>query len=403
MQEYNKREMQMNRRGGVFPLYAICAVFFLILGTLPALPSALTQVFRPVVIAVCFFFPTAYTYRLSRSHWALIIFHIYITFVFLAHPLSGDKFMAWAAMVLFAAFFILLTQRVWTRNEINTILHVVLIACVVFCLVLYRDNPRLFHNDQGEDVTFFGKHVNANSAAFAIVPGALVGVFFLFFAQEHRNQKSVFWKLLYLGETVLAYVMLVGMGGRSAFFAAVIGGIMIVWEWGEAIRQRNKRIVFRVLLLLLLLLVYHYGPIWTEGTHAYRLFDYDNLTDMNGRDDMAEVAMSLIREHPFFGGGFGYWDLKTNHDLMVHNSFLSNGVTGGFTAMILLVAFFVFAAIELIRSRSLIPLAFFVEALFHSLTEPGMDYYAYIPLILAFVIQRYCLSHNCMSKQIVQR
>ena len=67
------------------------------------------------------------------------------------------------------------------------------------------------------------------------------------------------------------------------------------------------------------------------------------------------------------------------------------------------VAFFVIAAIELIRSRSLVPLAFFVEALFHFLTEPGMDYYAYIPFVLAFVIQRYCQSNHCMPKQIVQR
>ena len=230
-----------------------------------------------------------------------------------------------------------------------------------------------------------------------------MGVFFLFFSQKHRNQNSMLWKMLYLGFTALAYVILVGMGGRSAFFAAVIGGLMIIWEWGEAIKQYNKRIVFRVFLVLALIIIYHYGPIWTEGTHAYRLFDYDNLTDMNGRDDMAEVAMSLIREHPFFGGGFGYWDLKTNQDLMGHNSFLSNGVTGGYTAMILLVAFFVIAAIELIRSRSLVPLAFFVEALFHFLTEPGMDYYAYIPFVLAFVIQRYCQSNHCMPKQIVQR
>ena len=395
--------MQMNRRGGVFPLYAICAVLFLILGTLPALPSALTQTFRPVVIAVCFFFPTAYTYRLSRSHWALIVFHIYITFVFLAHPLSMDNCMAWAAMVLFAAFFILLTQRVWTRKEINTILHVVLFACIVFCLLLYRDNPRLFHNDQGEDISFFGNHVNSNSAAFAIVPGAITGAFLLFFSNIAGHKTAFLWRLCYLGTAVLAYIMLVGMGGRSAFFAAVIGGIMIVWEWGEAIRQRNKRIVFRVFLVLLLLVIYHYGPIWTEGTHAYRVFDYDNLTDMNGRDDMAEVAMSLIREHPFFGGGFGYWDLKTNHDLMVHNTFLSNGVTGGYTAMVLLVTFFVFAAFELISSKSMVPLAFYVEALFHSLTEPGMDYYAYIPLILAFILLRYCQFHNCGPKQIVSK
>ena len=403
MQEYHKREMQTNRRGGVFPLYAICAVLFLILGTLPALPSAVTQVFRPAVVAVCFFFPAAYSYRVSKSGFAIILFHIYITFVFLAHPLSSDSFMAWAAMVLYAAFFILLTQRVWTKKEIKIIFHIVLLACFVFCLVLLRDNPRLFHNDQGEDVTYLGNHVNSNSAAFAIVPGALVGVFYLFFSRSTRNKGGFLRTLCYLGITALAYAMLVGMGGRSAFFSALIGSVLIVWEWGEAIRDSNKRIAFRVFLVLLLLAVYHFGPIWTEGTHAYRLFDYDNLTDMNGRDEMADVAIGLINENPFFGGGFGYWDLRTDKALMVHNTFLADGVWGGYTAIVLLGFFFLLAALELIRTRSLIPIAFYVEALFHSLTEPGMDYYAYIPLVLAFILQRYCQSHNCMPKQIVSK
>lgn len=177
---------------------------------------------------------------------------------------------------------------------------------------------------------------------------------------------------------------------------------MIIWEWGEAIKGNNQRIIFRIFLILLLLAIYHFGPIWTEGTHAYRLFDYDNLMDMNGREDMAEQAMELIHEHPFFGGGLDYWSVRTNNALMVHNSFLADGVWGGFTAIVLLGLFFLFAVLELFSTKSLVPIAFFVAAIFHTLTEPGMDYYSYIPLTLAFMLHRYILSHKCMLKRIVQ-
>ena len=379
----------------------LCMLLFLILGTLYVIPSAVTQTFRPIVIAVFLLFPATYSYRVSRSVWVMIVFQFYLTIVFISHPITSSSFMAWASMLLFAAFFIVTIQRIWSKREIQLILNVVLIACVVFCIILFRENPDIFSSNQGEDLTFRGNHVNSNAAAFTIVPGALVGTFFTFFLNNRGRKGRIIRKLWYFGATVLEFIMLVGMGGRSAFFSAVIGALMIVWEWGEAIKKRDQRLLFRALLILFFLIIYHYGPIWTEGTHAYRLFDYDNLMDMNGRDDMAEQAMELIREHPMFGGGFDYWNIRTDNSLMVHNSFLSIGVTGGYTAIFLLGLFFIFSALELVQTRSLIPVAFFVEALFHSFTEPGMDYYAYIPLVLAFIIQKYTRSHYCKPEYIV--
>ena len=384
------------------PCIGLCIVFFLVLGLLPSLPSRVTLVFRPFVIALCVLIPGAYMYRLSRSAVTLIVFHLYLTAVFLLHPITTSTFMAWASMVLFAAFFIVATLRTWTTKEIRFVLQVVFFACFVYSLFLLRENGHLFQGDSNEDITFFGTYVNGNAAAFGIVPGALVGTFFLLFSKPRGNKGGAKFWVWHILATGLMFVMLVGLGGRSAFFSALIGSVLIIWEWGEAIKGNNQRIIFRIFLILLLLVIYHYGPIWTEGTHAYRLFDYDNLMDMNGRDDMAEQAMVLIREHPFFGGGLDYWSVRTNNSLMVHNSFLADGVWGGFTAIVLLGLFFLFAVLELFSTKSLVPIAFFVAAIFHTFTEPGMDYYSYIPLTLAFILHRYTLSHKCMPKRIVQ-
>ena len=71
--------------------------------------------------------------------------------------------------------------------------------------------------------------------------------------------------------------------------------------------------------------------------------------------------------------------------------------------MALLVLFYVLAAAELLRAKNYISLAFYLESLFHSLTEPGMDYYAYIPLTIAFILHLYAKTHGCQVSQIVKK
>ena len=55
----------------------------------------------------------------------------------------------------------------------------------------------------------------------------------------------------------------------------------------------------------------------------------------------------------------------------------------------MLACFLLAAAVEMIKGRNLIPLAFVAELFCHTYTEPSMDYYAYIPLVLAYILVRY--------------
>ena len=72
-----------------------------------------------------------------------------------------------------------------------------------------------------------------------------------------------------------------------------------------------------------------------------------------------------------------------------HNTFLTFMVSTGWIGGILLGLFLIAAVFEMLKTRNLIPVAFMAEVLLHSWAEPGMDYYAYIPLTLAFIITRY--------------
>ena len=202
--------------------------------------------------------------------------------------------------------------------------------------------------------------------------------------------------------SLLLFFVLVGLGGRSAFFSAVMGSALIAWKRIGSERIPGNRLVYRIILILVVLAVYHYGPILTRGTHAYRLFDYQNLTDANGREEMAAIAWQMIHERPILGGGVRHWELHSGQSLGLHNTFLSYGVIGGYPAMGLLILFYSLTALELLSKKHFVSLAFFVESLMHSLTEPGMDYYAYIPLLVAFILHRYSSATGLEAYTIVQ-
>ena len=113
------------------------------------------------------------------------------------------------------------------------------------------------------------------------------------------------------------------------------------------------------------------------------------MTDDSGRGRLWDKAWDMIDENPVFGGGFDYWDDNSGESLGTHNTFLTIMVMSGYVGGILFALFLSAVFLDLLRVRNLIPLAFLMELLMHSYTESGMDYYAYIPLILALVLARY--------------
>ena len=121
-----------------------------------------------------------------------------------------------------------------------------------------------------------------------------------------------------------------------------------------------------------------------EGTNSARLFNYSD----SGRDDLWEDAMDLIRAKPVFGGGFDYWS-RTGHVMSPHNTFFTIMLISGFIGGILLGMMILSMIKECIREQSVIALAFAMQMIFHSISEAGLDYYAYIPLILTSIVLRY--------------
>ena len=299
-------------RGMSIPGFAMCVVLFLIVGIAPTLPSAITQPLRPVVIFLCFLIPSQYTYKTNKTVFVFLVYFFYMTLVFLSHQITVDSFMAWMSDLLFGLFFIVLSQRMWSGKEIRAFVITVFISGLVYALLLVQGTPDLFHNTG--DLSFRGNYVNDNAAAYDISPAALSGV--VLFLHYRRKNHNTILKVLFLAGTLFCYYVLICLGQRGAFFSAVIGAIMIIWEKTKYFPK--KKVYFRALLFILIAAGLIIGPRVTEGTHAERLFDYEHITDDNGRDQLNDRAKELIREKPFFGGGYEYWDQESGFEMGLH-------------------------------------------------------------------------------------
>ena len=173
---------------------------------------------------------------------------------------------------------------------------------------------------------------------------------------------------------------------RSAFVSLALGIVLIVWQATNDIKGQQKRLFVKISIVLVALLVVQAAYVLAQGTNSERLF---NLNDDSGRGRLWDKAWDMIDENPVFGGGFDYWGDNSGESFGTHNTFLTIMVMSGYVGVILFALFLIAVFLDLLGVRNLIPLAFLMELLMHSYTESGMDYYAYIPLILALVLARY--------------
>lgn len=376
-------EINRSTRAISVPAMAFCILLALILGITPVLPSELTRVFRPVVIALCFIIPGKYSYKANKTIWVFGIYLFYMTLVYLSHSSLTATFNDWMSAMLFGAFFIVVSQRMWGQREINLLLITAFAASTCYAGLLHYYNHDLLRS--ASNIVFHGEHVNSNAGAYTIAPGALCGVI-LFLFRKKGGRNGTIKKVVLLVGISLCFYTLVCLGSRGGFFTSAIGTAMMVWEkCGMAGSQKTKH---RVILILVIALGLIFAPRLTEGTHAERLFDYEHLTDDNGRDELNERAKELIAQKPVFGGGYGYWENESGEQLGLHNGFLYIMCIGGYAAGILLGLFFIYLFFEIAKNRSLIPLAFLFVAILHLVEDSGLDYFSYIPMILAYILAR---------------
>lgn len=315
-----------------------------------------------------------------------------LSLVFVLNPITKKTINEFVAIALFALFFIFASTWIWSKKEIRIILNIVIIAGVICSVVLLYSGMNT--PNQSDKVLFLSYKMNRNTAAFGLVPSILCATFMLLFNKKNSILKS----FLVLAIILLCFYLIVLLGCRSAFLSVIAGMFLIVLQ--RALdkpnnKARNLNVLIIVIAFLLILLV-----VFTivKGTNSERLFDF---SDDTGRKALRLKAMALINEKPIFGGGFDYWS-SSGEELGSHNTFMTIMLWSGYVGGGILLAFLVSVLYECVRAKNLIPLAFATELICHSITESGLDYYAYIPMILAFILFRYIENTNLPLKSLFE-
>lgn len=376
-----RREQFAENMEFTFPARSFCLFLFLIMGLTPFLNSLTTNIIKPLMIIICLVIPRKYPFRINKAIWAFYFYLLYMTFVLFTHRITKATVVYWASIVLFAVFFIVISQRKWSAKEICTIFATVFFASVVYSIVISFYNHDIFHTT--EMLMVNGKKVNSNAVSYTLSPSVLCGLVLLFY-YRNRFKPTFLLKILITFLVIWEVIILLALGQRGGFFGACFGAALIIWEYlgtkGEA------KVFLRVIMIVFLSFTLYLGPIIAKDTHATRLFDYENLLDDNGRDDLHARAIEMIHEKPVFGGGYGSWERESGISLSVHNGVLAVMVIGGYTAGILVGLFLLLFIKDILRGRSLVPVAFLCPAMIHLFEDSGFDYYSYIPMILAYIL-----------------
>lgn len=369
-----------------FVCVVLCAILFAVLGVLPKIPASITQVFRPIFIFFSFFVIRRGFYPLGAAKWQIVNL-VYYTIILISNPITSTAITIYISIVLFGFFFICAVSIPWNKREIALLFFVVVLACDIQVLGILYSNPHLLTSGGNQHIYFLGVQLNRNPVAFAITPGVLSSLFILLYGKgKGLSLRTVFSAVSFL----LCSYLVFALGCRSAFLSAVVGALLIMWQKTKDGRNSQDRFSRRVFLLIFVLLVLFLALNLASGNYSERLFD---LKNDSGRDEIWEYAWTLIDAKPVFGGGFDYW-AEGGLDMGTHNSVITIILYSGYVGGALLIIFLIALLAECLKVRNLVPLAYLAEMLYHTYSESSMDYYAYIPMILAFVLLRYMKYRN---------
>ena len=358
------------------PCLAFCALIFGIIATLPLLNDTFVQMLRPAFIVLCVLSNRTGYYRLSYEK-ILIALMIYLL-IPLLHDHSGAAVSSYISMVLFAIFFLLAGSNIWTKKEIRFVFWAAAISCTFYALILMYSNNYLWHLSGNQHISYLSRTVNRNPASFSVAPGLLCALFLFLF-----SDKNMFARITLVCSMVICGYTVIMLACRSAFVASFIGVVMMLWATSGNEANNSSRVLRRLLLIIVVFVGVQLLANLLSGTNSARIFDYSDT----GREDIWERAWELIQDKPVLGGGFNYW-AENGLAIGTHNTFITYMLISGFTGGAILTLFFLMFIRECAAGKHLIAMAFFMQTFMHSLSEAGLDYYAYFPLCFAAMILR---------------
>lgn len=364
--------------------FTLCVILLALLGLLPIVNEQVTLILRPLFIGVCMVsLGKQRYYPFGAAKWHVLQL-IYFTLIFLVFSITGQTARNYGSAALYMLFFFFAAFRIWNAREIKLIIYIVIFATIIFSLGLLYSNHGLSEAGDGMHIDYFGKQINRNAPAYAIAIGAMCSAFSLFY--DHKCSRLT--SMIYMFSFGICSYVVVGLSCRGAFFSVVAAVLIILWQVSREEKNEKTRFKRRLFILISLLLILVVLAHVTEGKSSHRLFVFGEEFDDSGRSALRKEAMKMVLKKPVFGGGFGYWYTDAS-GLSCHNSFVAWMLFSGFVGGGILVLFYLATIVNILKVNNYIPLAFFMETLLHSWSETSMDYYAYFPLIITFILYNY--------------
>lgn len=357
--------------------YIVSAVFFLVLSQFITVwaPETVTQVFRPILI-----FAIEVKIIKSREHvWSSVRTLALLSAVHFAIVAlyCRDPFMSAGAVILYALMFFSACGTVWNRREIQLIFASVFSACFVCAVILLSSNP-IDDFSAPAAFNFLSITVNRNKNAYAFTLGVTIGLIYLL---EGRGIPKA---LIFIMTAVMFYALLYSQC-RGAFFCFVGSAFVFLLLYLSRTGRTNPKQFFTRLLIVVIASAVLY--LYLKNGPMNRLLDSESTS---GRDSGIENAWDMFLSgdtfERFFGHGFVY-EMQHTDEAGAHNVYVQFLVSSGIIGASLIALLFL-NTLKLCNREVSLP--FVVMGVMRTFFE-GLDYYIYIPLILAVMVTNYRL------------
>ena len=366
--------------------------FFLVLSQFLILrvPSIITNIFRPVIIVVLFIEMHRRGEIRGRTRSVALLTALYLSFLllFLGY-FNSDEIKDGVGRILYLLMFFFIVGTPWTKKEIRIIITSVFLGCFACALVFMLSNNMTDYS-QSEGIELLGITVNRNKNAYAFAIGSALGlVFFL------RN-RGVVRVIVMIMTAMIGYCLLYSQC-RGAFFCAVMAMAWFVLGELRDLKRRGSNHYLLFLILFILFCVVSYYLI--KNSELSRLVDTDSTS---GRDEGIEHALELFRASDMFSNVFGHgylYETENTFGAISHSVFTNYLLATGIIGAGLIVLIFLMSFLEIHGSIASSLLAMGTLRLFFEL----LDYYIYVPLILAFIISRYSHGERSREAKLFQR
>lgn len=376
-----------------FECALVAAVFFIIYSQFVVfiVSETVTMFFRPVLIAVLLVQMVKRGVVHSGTRAFALTAAVYCALVVLLNDINSKELLNGGAVVLYLLMFATVIGTPWNRREISFIIFACFIGAFVCAVVLFTYNPITdFHAALNGDLTFMGGTVNRNRNTYAFSVGTIIGTLYLMYGK--RKPKL----LVLLMTAFLAYGVAYSQC-RGSFYCLVAAELVIIGGRILSIGKKNagKALLYTLAVIALCII----GYILLKNSELSRLVDGESTS---GREVGIKNAWEMFATSDLFGKIFGngyLYEAAHSDTIGAHMVFAAYLVSTGIIGCGLIIMIFISS---MLRIRSNAAWAFLVFAFIRCFFE-GLDYYIYIPLILAHIINNYSLIYGRKENELFGR